>query len=78
MARNMLACTSRDAVVGNEYVATGIATLRGQEVGRAEIRVPAIAVDPTVVGEAEVTNLKSALEVAVQAVAKANARAAGH
>jgi hypothetical protein len=75
----MLLSRATDAIDGNEYVATGVARLRsGKEVGRAELRVPTIAVDESVVGASEVTNLKAALEVAVQALAKANARGAGH
>jgi hypothetical protein len=80
--RNMaeiLVSRATDAIDGNDYVATGVARLRnGKEVGRAELRVPSLAVDEAVVGKSEATNLKSALEIAVQAIAKANARAAGH
>ncbi len=68
-----------DAIEGNDYVAKGVARQRtGAEVGKAELRVPKLAVDESVVGQAEVTDLKPALERAVQAMAKANARAAGY
>jgi hypothetical protein len=79
MARDMLVSNFHETIDGADYVATGVARLRsGQEVGRAELRVPAVAVDASVVGSADVTNLKSALEAAVQVVARAKARAAGH
>ncbi|MDC0679696.1 hypothetical protein [Sorangium atrum] len=75
----ILIAKATDSIDGDEYVMTGIARLRsGQEVGRAELRVPLIAVDASVVGKAEVEHLKSALEAAVQAIARAKARAGGH
>ncbi|WP_437805704.1 hypothetical protein [Sorangium sp. So ce1078] len=76
---DILMSRATDAIDADEYVATGVARLRsGQEVGRAELRVPIIAIDESVVGKSEATALKAALEVAVQALAKANARGAGY
>lgn len=71
--------SARDEIVGDEYVARAVAKLRnGDKVGEAELRVPKVAVDESLIGKEEVVALKSALEVAVQAMARANARAAGH
>ena len=76
---SMLISNATDETDGGDYVAFGVAKLRdGTTVGNAELRVPRVAVDESVVGKREATDLKSALEIAVQAIAKANARGAGY
>lgn len=70
--------TATGSIENEEYVAKGTTRLRnGTPIGNATLRVPASAVDPTVVGESAATKLKSALEIAVQALAAHDAKIGG-
>lgn len=74
----MMVLSTKNEIDGGAYVTTGIAEKDGKVVGSYELRVPAGAVDPAVVGQEAVDDLEQALETAATRLAAHDAKSKGY